>query len=135
MEIAVVIVIIAVLTALTVTVYNRVQKDAHDDSAKSKVAVIAAALEKFYDENGEYPTCAQIASPTASLATAASNLKGIDPNSLTRHNAASGTNSINCNSAPSTTIFAYSITSDSTGYTLSYVEEATGKTVTTTRQR
>ncbi len=131
-EVAVVVVIIAILTALTVTVYNQTQKDSRDNSAKSKVSAIAAALEKYYDTNGEYPTCAQIAAPTASQAVAAGVLQGIDPNALARQNATTGTNSINCTAATTTT-FAYSTTG--TSYTLSYIEEATGNTATSTRQR
>ncbi len=130
-EIAVVVMIISVLATITILAYNRTMSNSRNDSAKSRTQMIANALEKYYSANGEYPTCTQLTQ--SSSVVASTYLPGIDPNSLTRDGSGlpAGTNSISC-SAATTTNFAY--TSTTTSFSLSYVEEVTGTTVTVTGQ-
>lgn len=126
-EIAVVVMIISVLALLTVIAYNRIVSNSRNDSAKSRTQTIATALEKYYAANGEYPSCAQLTQSSATVV--ATYLPGVDQGTLTRDGSGSpaGTNSISC-SAATTQNFAY--TSTSTTFSLSYVEEVTGNTVT-----
>lgn len=133
-EVAVVIVILGVLATLTTLGFNRTMSNSRNDSANSKAKLITAALEKYYDQNGEYPDCATKIVVSGVTGTGGA-LQGVDPGSLTRDGsgAASGTNSIVCGTTANTTNFSYSNTSKS--YTLQYKEEATGNTVTLSRQR
>ncbi len=124
-EIAVVVVIIAILATLTLVAYNRVQANAHNDSSNSKGTVISEALEKYYTQNGEYPTCALLTQSSTLVTTNV--LKGLDSTILNRYGSPAGTNNINC-TALDTTGFYYTPGSDS--YTLQYKEEYTGNTIT-----
>jgi prepilin-type N-terminal cleavage/methylation domain-containing protein len=56
-EITITIVIIAILAAVAVVGYSKVQINARDNERSSKTSVIAGALERYYDKNGEYPGC------------------------------------------------------------------------------
>lgn len=97
-ELIVVIAIIGILAAITIVGLTRYQADTRDARRQSSATVIAEALEKYYDNNGEYPSCSAIsaAGPTVTSAT----LKGMDQMSLLVPTASSSdTNSIKCNSA------------------------------------
>jgi len=99
-ELIVVIAIIGILAAITIVGLTRYQADTRDARRQSSATVIAEALEKYYDNNGEYPSCSAIsaAGPTVTSAT----LKGMDQTSLLVPTAGSSeTNSIKCNSAGS----------------------------------
>ena len=124
-EVAVVIVILAILVTLTALGFNRTMSNSRNDSTNSKGKLIATALEKYYNQNGEYPTCAQLSQSISTVSN--TYLPGIEPNTLTRDGATSGTNSVTC-SSPTTGNFAY--TSTGNAFTLQYKEEATGKIVT-----
>lgn len=127
-EIAVVIVILSILAVLTIITYNRVQANARNDSAKSKATVISEALEKYYEKNGQYPTCAQLSGAIATVTT--TYLQGVDRNTMTRNGSATGTNSLKCDIDPNTADFTYSGNADL--YTLRYMEESTGSIVSFT---
>lgn len=62
-EIAVVIVIISVLVTLTVAAYNTVQSQSRDTERKNDISLIKRALQKYYNENGEYPHPSNCADP------------------------------------------------------------------------
>ncbi len=55
-EIAVVVAIIAILAAITLVAYNRVQIEARDTKRKNDISILQTALEKYYDTNGTYPS-------------------------------------------------------------------------------
>ncbi len=55
-EIAIVVAVIAILTALTLVVYNNVQMQARDTKRLTDMRIITSQLKKYYDQNGEYPT-------------------------------------------------------------------------------
>lgn len=125
-EVAVVIVILAILVTLTALGFNRTMSNSRNDSTNSKGKLIATALEKYYNQNGEYPTCDQLRlATTSNIGT--TYLPGVEGSTVTRDGAASGTNSIACTS-PTTGNFAY--TSTGNVFTLQYKEEATGNIVT-----
>lgn len=54
-ELLIVIVVIAILAAITLVAYNGVQAKARDSSRQSSVSTIAKALEVYYIDNGQYP--------------------------------------------------------------------------------
>lgn len=58
-ELLIVIVVIAILAAITIVAYNGIQQRARDSQRKSDIATIIKALELYYAENGSYPnsTC------------------------------------------------------------------------------
>lgn len=56
-ELLIVIVIIAILAAITIVAYNGIQQRARDSQRKSGIVVIQKALEMYRIDNGGYPTC------------------------------------------------------------------------------
>ncbi len=56
-ELLIVIVVIAILAAITIVAYNGIQQRARDSQRKSAVAAIQKALEMYRVDNGGYPTC------------------------------------------------------------------------------
>ncbi len=54
-ELLIVIVVIAILAAISVVAYNGIQQRARDSQRNSDVATIVKALELYYVQNGQYP--------------------------------------------------------------------------------
>lgn len=54
-ELLIVIVVIAILAAISVVAYNGVQERARDSSRISKLSQIEKAIELYYSDNGRYP--------------------------------------------------------------------------------
>lgn len=67
-ELLIVIVIIGILAALVIVVYNGLQSRARDTQRKTDIAHIAKAVEAYYAVNGNYPMpagwCTQMSHPT-----------------------------------------------------------------------
>lgn len=61
-EVIIVIAVIAILATLTVLGFAQVQGQSRDSARSSSVTTVAEALEKYYDENGEYPGCTTMTS-------------------------------------------------------------------------
>lgn len=57
-ELLIVIVVIAILAAITIVAYNGIQNRAHDTAVRSDLANISRKLKAYAAENGEYPTTA-----------------------------------------------------------------------------
>lgn len=57
-ELLIVITIIGVIGTISVLGFNGVQKNARDQARDSQTTIIANALEKYYDDNNEYPSVA-----------------------------------------------------------------------------
>jgi len=95
-ELIVVIAIIGILATITAVGFGRYQSDTRDARRASSASVISEALEKYYDINGEYPSCAAVSAGTVAKDT----LKNVDAGSLITPQATPGTiNSIKCTSA------------------------------------
>jgi prepilin-type N-terminal cleavage/methylation domain-containing protein len=133
-ELAIVIAVIAILSAVSIVAYAKIQADSRDGARLAKVQIITTALEKYYGDNGEYPSCTAM---TQSGALVSSNvLVGIDTDALLVPNSAAGvTNSITCTAlSGSVDAFAYvgGGSPACTGaqaclsYTLQYRQESTG---------
>jgi len=95
-ELIVVIIIIGILAGMSIIGFSRYQADGRDARRASSANVIAESLEGFYDKNGEYPSCAEVAAAMA----APTALKNIDAEVLVAPQAPSGTvNSLKCTNA------------------------------------
>ena len=57
-ELLIVIVVIAILAAITIVAYNGIQQRGRDVQRKSDIATIQKALEMYHIDNGGYPNCA-----------------------------------------------------------------------------
>jgi len=140
-ELAVVITIIAILSTLGAVSFSSVQARTRDTQRSSKITQIAEALEKYYGQNGEYPSCDTMSKSAATVVT--STLVNLDPVALATPTATSGTNSIltNCVNMPTgytSDRFAYvgnasctasPYTATCPSWTLKYREEATGNII------
>jgi prepilin-type N-terminal cleavage/methylation domain-containing protein len=135
-EILVVITVIGVLSTIGIVSFSNIQAGSRDSQRSSKITVIAEALEKYYSQNGEYPSCNAMSAAPSTVTT--NTLVGMDPNDLTAPSGTSGTNSIlaSCADLPAGTDgFAYVgdsaciATSGKTclQYTLKYLEQASGQ--------
>lgn len=140
-ELIVIICVIAVLATITVVGLGRITAQSRDSQRVASTQVLSEALEKYYDENGEYPSCSIM---TGSAQTIQQEL-GIDIAVLKAPNATS-TNSITCNDITASTpddVFAYigDGSSKCTGnqaclyWTIKYKEEATGEIKTVESRR
>lgn len=95
-ELIVVIAIIGILATISVVGFGRYQGDTRDARRASSASVIVEALEKYYDLNGEYPSCSAISATTVTTTT----LKSVDATTIIAPQASSGTtNSLKCTSA------------------------------------
>jgi len=135
-ELLIIIAIIGILATIGLVSFSNIRADSRDSQRSSRISIIAEALEKYYEQNGEYPSCNAMSQSPSTITT--NTLKGIDPDVLTVPTDASGTNSIlTCAGGltAGTDKFAYvgdNSTACSTGqactqWTLEYREEGTGE--------
>ncbi|MDB5167558.1 MAG: ral secretion pathway protein [Candidatus Saccharibacteria bacterium] len=109
-ELLVVVAVIGILATITLIGFNRYQADTRDSERSSEATIISEALEKYYDQNGEYPGCSAM---TTTGTMVAATLGNIDPKTLITPQANSGqTNSIN---------FCTDITTSTAGDNFAYV--------------
>ena len=54
-ELLIVIVVIAILAAISIVAYNGIQQRARDAQRKNDIATITKAMELYYTDNGSYP--------------------------------------------------------------------------------
>ena len=80
-ELVVVIVAISVLAGLAVIGITRYQADTRDAQRSANVSTISDALENYFTQNGNYPSCAAITADANVLTT--TTLKGLDKKVLT----------------------------------------------------
>ena len=79
-ELVVVIGVISLIAAMTTITYLQSQKEARDSERSADMAVITNALEKFYQQNGEYPPGCPDTSCTSTLLTANTSSAILTPN-------------------------------------------------------
>lgn len=140
----IVIVVIGILSAIGASSLAGVQANARDSQRKSQTSILASALEKYYSQNGQYPSCADLSKDPNIVVS--NTLKGIDPKTFaTPKNTSATGNSLLCTSlsAGSTTDnFAYvgnnsPICLNTSGgacnqWSLQYKKETTGDIITIT---
>lgn len=142
-ELLVVVVIIATLATVTLIIYAAQQRDANDNTRKGNATVISEALEKYYDDNHEYPSVYDLVNNTAGNTGSVVAAKlGIDATDLVNPNM-SGTNALSSTAASiSNDFITYSGSDDSSSscqttagggckeFKLQYIEESSGNTIT-----
>ena len=139
-EVLVVISIIGILATITFMGFGRYQADTRDSARASQAKIISESLEKYFEQNGEYPSCPALTGTATSVTTSV--LPGVEPQTLVTPQAPAGTtNSIQCADLTSTSqpdFFAY-IGDNSAAclsgsaciaYQLKYEQETTGQIVT-----
>jgi len=67
-ELLIVIVVIAVLAAISIVAYNGIQQRGRDSQRKSDITAITKALELYYIDNGKYPNGGTLGSTTINSA-------------------------------------------------------------------
>lgn len=65
-ELLIVIVVIAILAAITIVAFNGVTARANTSSAQSAASTVAKKIEAYHAENSEYPTEAQLTDSSSS---------------------------------------------------------------------
>lgn len=121
-EILITIAIIGIMSTIGIVSYTNIQTSTRDSQRSSKISILSEALEKYFEQNGEYPSCDAM---TASITDIVTNtFEGLDPSVLSAPSAAEGTNSISCTANPTADIFFYE--SDGGSYTIAYKSESTG---------
>jgi prepilin-type N-terminal cleavage/methylation domain-containing protein len=126
-ELLVVVAIVGVLATIGIVTFSSVQSGVRNTQRSTKITIISEALEKYYEKNGEYPSCAVLTTTASTVTTTV--LRGLDPNVLTSPSASLGTNSITCtdiSGSSDSSVFAY--VGDSSQWTLKYKEEGSGNT-------
>jgi prepilin-type N-terminal cleavage/methylation domain-containing protein len=136
-ELIIVIVVIGILATISIVGFSRYQAGARDSQRSNRATLIVEALEKFYLDNGEYPSCSAMTGLATTVTS--STLRNLDTSVLKTPQAVNGvTNSILCqdltNALTDPDIFSYigDGGSDCLGsgsclqYTIKYKEEQTG---------
>ncbi|MDN5275642.1 MAG: hypothetical protein JWN33_291 [Candidatus Saccharibacteria bacterium] len=141
-EIIVAVVIIGILATIATFSYNTVQSRTRDNQRQTSAKIIAGALESYYNDNGEYPSCMAL----SGTPEAVSALLKIDRNVLEAPLDQNNVNSLKCTAIDTnTTTDYYSFTGDgsascSTGsscleWTISYKDESSGDIKTISSRR
>jgi type IV pilus assembly protein PilE len=124
-ELLVVIAIIGVLAVVSVVSFGVIQSNVRNTQRSSEISVVSEALEKYYEQNGEYPDCTKLTSDPDIVTSSV--LRGMDPNVLSAPTATSGTNSFTCGTSPISDTYAY--IGGGSYYILQYKEEGSGTIV------
>jgi len=113
-ELLIVIVVMAVLAALTIIAYNGIQSRTRDSEKRADMHHITQLLEAFYNDNGYYPPFAPVANVGISYASwRSANLPDLKDGLLTPPGA-SGVNLANT-TTPTVTQYGYSNAGSCTG--------------------
>lgn len=91
-ELVVVIAVIGILAAISITSYTQTQRKARDTEREADISVIQSALETFYEKNGNYPGTTDMSN--AAFLTGTLNLPSsavVAPGSTTSSDISSGT--------------------------------------------
>ena len=118
-ELILVISIIGILSTIGVVSYNSVKSSSEALQKETKAKTITEAIEKYYEKNGTYPSCADLTQ--SSKIVVEDVLLGLDPGVLTVPGEPEGTNSITCTTTP--TLSQYGYTSDGGSFSLLYLKD------------
>lgn len=106
-ELVVCIAIIGILLAISILSYSKQQVDARDQTRFSRATIVAAALEKYYEANGEYPSVPAVVSESGTTGTTLAGKLKINTDVLTMPGTAPATTNSLSNTTPSTTKVTY----------------------------
>lgn len=135
-EVTIVVAVVAILASIGTIAYLAVQREARDSKRESNITILAEALEKYYEQNGEYPSCTMLSASPDTIST--DTLPGIQTGIFKAPQADSETaNSIICSDLTEGTD-AYAYLGDGTvgcnigaacqGWVLRYKKETGGTT-------
>lgn len=95
-ELTVIIVVLVILGAISATGISIYLEDARNEKRATNALILSEALEKFYDKNGEYPSCTFM----SGIATGVIATLSIDESVLLTPSTPAGvTNAITCNTS------------------------------------
>lgn len=135
-ELAVIIAVIAILVTISAVGWNVWQADARDSERAADTLLIGEALERYYQQNGEYPSCATLSDNPRTVTQEV--LQNLPENALRAPGAAeSAVTSIICSDLNDSDAYAYLGDSSSActsgvaclGWVIRYREERTGEVV------
>ena len=135
-ELIVVIVVIGILAAITVLGLSQYQAKTRDADRAASATVISEALEKYYNNKGEYPSCTAVTGAASTVTGSAGALAGVTVGAIrTPTEASTETNSIKCDDMTTLPGDYYSYVGDGSAdcsgsssclqYKLQYQEEST----------
>lgn len=104
-EVLVAVIIISILTGISTLAYYGLQAQGRDKTRQTNASIIAEQLEKYYDQNGEYPSVPSLVGQTGSYVK--NKLKLSDASVLVLPQAPSGTTNSLTQSNASATQLAY----------------------------
>ncbi|HWT55423.1 MAG TPA: type II secretion system protein [Candidatus Microsaccharimonas sp.] len=106
-ELLIVIVVIGILAGLVITTYNGIQQKARNTERTTDLKTFQSQLEAYYANKGFYPSNANLGTTSATnVAFLASDLKGMDKETLRDPKGAAGDYSLNTDTA-ATNKYAY----------------------------
>lgn len=126
-ELILVISIIGILSTIGVVSYNSIKISSEALQKETKTKTITEAIEKYYEKNGAYPSCADLTQSPNIVTDEV--LTGLDPGVLTVPGEPEGTNSIACTNTPTLSQYGYS--SDGGSFSLFYLKDENSSNVTT----
>lgn len=132
-ELLIVIAVIGILAALVLNTFVGVQRRARDTERQTDINAIATQLEVYYNEEGHYPTLANLQDATPDTGWIDTNLPGLDLNATIAPNdtPAAGGNSLVNDTTPDADAYGYvpapadcdNVTTNCTSFTLYWPEE------------
>lgn len=105
-EILIVITVISILSIVALLTYVNVQTSTRDEGRRTDISVIQEALEKYYQQNGEYPETNLIVSP-ATVDSVKTLLSITQDDTLATPISSDGTNSLTNTATPTTSQYGY----------------------------
>lgn len=110
-ELIVTIAIIAILLAISILTFSKQQIEARDQTRHSRATILAEAIEKYYEKNGEYPSVPSLVSENGNTgSTIAAKLK-VETDTLIFPGVTSSTTNSLTSGAPTTTKAKYAASS------------------------
>lgn len=100
-ELLIVIVVIGILAGLVITTYNGIQQKARNTERTTDLKTFQSQLEAYNANNGRYPTSANLGATSATNVTfIASDLKGMDKETLRDPKATAGNYALGTSTTP-----------------------------------
>lgn len=110
-ELIVTIAVIAILLAISILAFSKQQIEARDQTRLSRATIVAEAIEKYYEKNGEYPSVPSMVSESGNTgSTIAAKLK-VETDTLIFPGVTSSTTNSFTSGSPTTTKAKYSASS------------------------
>lgn len=110
-ELIVTIAVIAILLAISILTFSKQQIEARDQTRQSRATILAEAIEKYYEENGEYPSVPSLVSESGNTgSTIATKLK-VETDVLIFPGVTSSTTNSLTSGSPTTTKAKYAASS------------------------